>query len=242
MMGLREQSAIEQYHTGQLLLCTAFVVAGQQFLRDGIAIVVRKDGVFAHLIGRQKILKQIGLGFKTYAIDHDSLLPWLVLPPEGIKGPSTVRAQSAFYCFAYASNELVSPKILVCPSDKETKVTALDFGGVALTGLQWGGFANNAVSYFAGLDADEKRPETILSGDRNIKLSLPTQNCGTVLVTANPLLASDAGLQFTNSIHVQIGLLGMMDGSVQTVTATGLRRVVQDSEDPSMNNHIVLPK
>ena len=187
-------------------------------------------------------LKQIGLGFKTYAIDHDSLLPWLVPPPEGIKGPGTLKAQSAFYCFAYASNELNSPKILVCPSDKETKFSALDFGDQPLTGLLWGGFQNNAVSYFAGLDADEKRPETILSGDRNIRLSLAKQSCGTVFVTANPLVSTDTTLQFTNSIHVQIGLLGMMDGSVQTVTATGLRRVVQDSEDPGLNNHIILPK
>jgi prepilin-type N-terminal cleavage/methylation domain-containing protein len=184
-------------------------------------------------------LKQINLSFKTYILDNEAL-PWNLDPPVGIRG--NVLAQSAWVDFIYASNELVSPKILVCPSDKETKSIASDFSDTPGAGFRF--YKGNALSYFAGLDANEKNPESILSGDRNIRIAPGNQavNCGTVNITANGLFSTDTQLAFTNSIHVQIGLIGMMDGSVQTVTANGLQRLTKDSEDAGLNNHIILPK
>jgi len=186
-------------------------------------------------------LRQIGLGFRTYAGAHEDLFPWLISPPEGIRGPRTTRAQNAYDCFVPASNELASPKILVCPTDKLTPVIAIDFSIVPQKGLGWAGFQNFAVSYFAGLDTSTALPNTLLAGDHNIR-PLPIQNCGTVFVTARTLVYNDPSLGWTNGVHEYQGNLLRADGVVLQLTSEELRAAVRGSGDANSNNHITTPK
>jgi hypothetical protein len=56
------------------------------------------------------------------------------------------------------SNELYTPKILVCPADKQ-RVAAVRFTPQ---------LNNGNLSYFVGIDAEETEPNRFLAGDRNI--------------------------------------------------------------------------
>src|SRR5262245_17536445 len=70
-------------------------------------------------------LKQTALGLKLFAQEHEGYYPWHI-PPEdgGTYGPI---ARDAWRHYAAASNELESPKILVCPSDRATKDNVTDW-------------------------------------------------------------------------------------------------------------------
>ena len=102
-------------------------------------------------------LKQIGVAFKGWANDHDSKYPWKVDKsmgggkPDGLT-PSTVNVQ-----FSIISNELVTTKVLLCPTDNR-QTPAFDFTTIALT----------HVSYCVGNEADEQKPGNMLAADRNM--------------------------------------------------------------------------
>src|SRR6185295_2671262 len=97
------------------------------------------------------------------------------------------------------------PRILVCPNDRQ-RTRAADFAQLSNTNL----------SYFVGLDADETKPETILSGDRNI-------TGGTVYNGFLRVLTSTTPADWATNLHVNAGHIGLADGSVQQMTATRLR-------------------
>jgi prepilin-type N-terminal cleavage/methylation domain-containing protein len=106
-------------------------------------------------------LKQIGIGLRMWANDNDGKFPWQVLVDDGgtmvtaaAPGVDPVYSQWADF-FRACSNELSTPKILVCPTDRER--TVLDV---------WTFLAGeDNVSYYVGLSAKESQPMTLLSGD-----------------------------------------------------------------------------
>jgi hypothetical protein len=108
-------------------------------------------------------LREIGVAFHAFAHDHNGQFPMSV-PADS--GGSQEFTQSGYaltgeFYFAYRhfqtlSNDLVTPKPLVCPSD--TRVPAMDFASLS----------NQNVSYFVGVKADFSQPNSILAGDRNI--------------------------------------------------------------------------
>ena len=68
-------------------------------------------------------LKQIGLAFRTFSLDHEGVYPWRLSPQEGgTYGPA---AGAGWKNYLAVSNELSSPRILVCPSDRGTRASAL---------------------------------------------------------------------------------------------------------------------
>ena len=71
-------------------------------------------------------LKNIGLAFRTFAVDFGGAYPWQVDPAQGgvalvaatVAGaPTTTISNNVTACFAAVSNELSTPKIVWCPSD-----------------------------------------------------------------------------------------------------------------------------
>ncbi len=135
-------------------------------------------------------LKQIGLAFR----DHETL-PWLVSTNQG-GSKEYIETGEVFRHYLAASNELNSPRVLVCPSDSTR--TRMD---------HWtNGFGNQNLSYFLSLDADETRPETILAGDRNI--------LGGSMVNSNlMLLATNRPAGWGKDIHNGCGNVVFADGS-----------------------------
>jgi len=98
------------------------------------------------------------------------------------------------------SNELVTPKVLVCPADK-AKTAAQDFGP---------NFSDANVSYFVSIDANENTPQMFLSGDRNLAFQGQPIKAGLFALTTN-----NPSISWTKAIHDSCGNVGLADGSVQ---------------------------
>jgi prepilin-type N-terminal cleavage/methylation domain-containing protein/prepilin-type processing-associated H-X9-DG protein len=104
-------------------------------------------------------LREVGLGFHAFAHDHNNLLPMQV--PARLGGSAewasaTNPVSLAHRHFQTLANELVTPRILVCPTD--TRRPAAAFGILR----------NTNVSYFVGLRARFGHATSILAGDRNL--------------------------------------------------------------------------
>lgn len=166
-------------------------------------------------------LKQFGLACKMFANDNENQLPWhLSQAAGGTKGNA-----SYIIHFQVLSNELSTPKVIVCPADQNTSA-ASNFVILA---------ANN-ISYFAGFDAIEQLPQTVLSGDKNIANAQDGQNCGTVGTTATTVTGINN--DWDTGFHYPGGNLGIVDGSVMQATKSQLNRQFQFTGDPGGNNHI----
>ena len=167
--------------------------------------------------------KQIGLSFTMWGHDHEDKYPSVVDPLEGgAKGLTTVWEH-----FVTMSNELVTPKILHCPSDPG-KQTATDFTTSA-SGLRT--LQDAAVSYTIGTSAGPDKPGMHLAGDRNL-LGLPGQNCGPAALTGViTQLGPGQNPRWDNTIHVNAGNMVMADGSTQQFSQSGLTNAMASSGD-----------
>jgi prepilin-type N-terminal cleavage/methylation domain-containing protein len=169
-------------------------------------------------------LKQVGLAFRMWSNDHDDKFPFDVAPPDGTDDNASGPAQEGFTVDIYraVSNELVSPKVLACPSDGG-KSKASSWDPNATVG---GGFSGDNLSYFIGTEADEAKPQSILSGDRNISgggLNGQGEQVGG-WSDANNIDAS-----WSSRIHVDQGNVGLGDGSAQQFTENALRKQVRSA-------------
>jgi len=182
-------------------------------------------------------LKNIGLAFRVFSTDQNGAFPWSV-PVEngGISVPDAQLSGSNWAIYATISNELSSPKILVCPSDSGRQVAA-NWGIFASnkTGI---GFKNGAVSYFIGMDATEENPVSILGGDRNVSKDpsdskVSDYSTGTAL-NAVTILKADYDAKtgkvgFSSILHNLAGNVLLGDGSVQQYSSGKLKTALQDS-------------
>ena len=201
-------------------------------------------------------LKQIGLAFKTWALDNGDRFPMTVASSDG--GPyhqslfSAVAGGPYMYeAYAVMSNELSTPKILVCPSDDRTAFTNFFMAnppaasGTGLSDTQPGVFNNWKVSYALGRDCTDNNPQMVLTVDRNIYGSATiktypatmTDNngygnkSGGVLAMGTNFVAADTAPAFTDKLHQKQGNVGLSDGSVQQLTSTRLRDQFRNSGD-----------
>ncbi len=154
-------------------------------------------------------LKQVGLGFRMWSNDHGEQFPMQVKARQGGSFEAIARGET-YRHFAALSNELTRTRVLVCPSDDRARAPS------------FADLSNTNLSYFVGLDADETRPQTILSGDRNLTNGLPRPNGVLGLEPDRP-----AG--WTAEMHVEVGNIGLGDGSAQQVNTAGLRRQIEAS-------------
>jgi hypothetical protein len=104
-------------------------------------------------------MKQIGLAFRTWALDHDDNFPFNVSTNKGgtlelcAPGSDGFDRNAALH-FQVMSNEMSTPNILVCPADSKRQ-PALDFPGLQPA----------YVSYKlrTGSDIHETHPEQVLA-------------------------------------------------------------------------------
>ncbi len=192
-------------------------------------------------------LKQVGLGFRIWSNDHTDRFPWIVSTTDG--GVASI-AWLAVDAYRSASNELNSPKILVCNSDtgKSKATIFVDPANLATAPAGTVAFEDPAatttkqghLSYFVATDADETRPSKILSGDRNL--------IGGTFAAAKETFTSDIqalGASWDGHIHVKAGNIGLSDGSVQQATvdqaAKSVRASGNDSNTPTYPVEFRLP-
>ena len=164
-------------------------------------------------------MKQIGLAFKTWAIDNNDLYPMEVSVTRG--GAMEALATNLPLVFQVMSNELSTPKILVCPADSK-RVNASDFANLKR--------AN--ISYFVGMDATDTNPACILSGDRNITNGMGVRARILYVTTNDP-----AG--WSPGPHNLFGNLLLSDGSVQQDSTARLREAIANTGFPT--NRLLMP-
>jgi len=177
-------------------------------------------------------LKQVGLAHRLFSNDHQDKFAFNVTQQEG--GVSDLANFNAADVYRSMSNELVSPKVLACNSDG-SKVKAPDFFNLASSYGKGSTPASlDQTSYFVGLDADEGKPQTVLSGDRNIG-GLPA-NSGSPKIENN---AASVNSQWDNTIHVNAGNIGLGDGSAQQVTTANLQKQISVAIDTYGNQRYI---
>ena len=100
-------------------------------------------------------LRQIGIGFEMFANEHQQTFPMSISTAYG-GSKEYAAGGNAFRHFAVLSNDLTTPKLLVCSSDDRTAADT------------WNTFDNSHLSFFVGIDAKPNYPNSLLAGDRNI--------------------------------------------------------------------------
>jgi len=199
-------------------------------------------------------LKQVGLSFKTWALDNNDQFPMRVAGGMGgasesvglrVLSPSPGTASKGVGpIFGCMSNELSTPKILMCPAESDTfRQTASTFGGVIpANSANTIPYTNDCnVSYFLGVDANDTMPQMFLTGDHNIGNGNPpaTQFGGNnpaggtyfVSLGTNFLANNNQALGWVDSMHSKQGNVGLADGSVQGFTRSRLQEALRNSGD-----------
>ena len=152
-------------------------------------------------------LKQVGLATRQWAMDHGDRYPMHTPVAEGGTMDHD-RFAEAWVHFVVMSNELNTPKVLICPEDP-------------LRNEQWTfatNLSNQDVSYFMGDGAKEEEPATILAGDRNL-----TTN-GVAVYPGLYTLDTREVVGWSKSLHELSGNLAFADGSVRQLTSAALQQ------------------
>jgi prepilin-type processing-associated H-X9-DG protein len=156
-------------------------------------------------IGCISNLRQIGIAYTILADNNGGKYPRQVsLTNGGVM--ELIVTGNVVACFQVMSNQLPTPKVLLCPADTK-HMAATDFAN---------GLAGSNISYFVGLDAAPYQPQAILSGDDNLMVNGTKARSGILNLHSNDSLA------WTIERHGGKGNIGLADGSVQQVTGTGL--------------------
>jgi len=141
-------------------------------------------------------LKQDILAYKIWANDNSGKYPQQISVK---KGGAREQAQNGNVAaiFQVMSNELSTPKILVCPADTDHSVAKF------FTSLN-----NSHISYFSSLSASDGRPFTILIGDDNFTIGRKSAKSGLLEFSTN------APISWTTERHENGGNIGLAEGSV----------------------------
>jgi prepilin-type processing-associated H-X9-DG protein len=113
-------------------------------------------------------------------------------------------------CFQVMSNQLSTPRILVCPADTE-HVPATNFTS---------DFNNSHISYFLCPDASETFPQMILAGDDNLSVNGVPVKPGILEIT------NCDEVSFTSARHNHVGNIAFADGSVSEVSSLGFQKAL----------------
>ena len=155
-------------------------------------------------------LKQVGLGFRIWAGDNSDYYPMKVSITNG-GAMEAAAVGNAVLVFQVMSNELSTPKVLICPDDLQHRF-ATNFATMSGTNL----------SYFVGLDTGTNYSgNLILSGDANLTLNGSPVKSGLLSLASNAVVKWDASRSGDRSGHDQYGNIGFNDGSVQQLKLSG---------------------
>jgi prepilin-type N-terminal cleavage/methylation domain-containing protein/prepilin-type processing-associated H-X9-DG protein len=147
-------------------------------------------------------LNEMGTAFQMFAHDHRGKFPMQTPVAEGGSQEFVVAGTSinGIFYFSYRhlqtlANELVVPKVLICPADREREAAP------SFSLLQ-----NSNVSYFVGAYADYNEPSSVLAGDRNVT--------NDINATAS-LVRGAYGLRWTSELHDLKGDVLFADAHVE---------------------------
>ena len=196
-------------------------------------------------------LKQVGLSFRTWALDHDGRMPMQVSQFQGgdfedigirVAAATQLASRGVSKMFLVLSNQLSTPKVRYCPAEYEStaRQAATSFRGLTVAyAIPYLNDLN--VSYFIGVDASETRPRMFLSGDHNLGGNadpptvafLAAPSVGTPFVGLGTNFTTNMGPAFMDNMHAKQGNVGMADGSVDYFSRSDLQNALKSSGDRS---------
>ncbi len=183
--------------------------------------VLSQGGARAKRIQCVNNLHEAGVAFHIFAHDHNGKFPMAVPANAGgslefIQNAYKISGEFyfAFRHFQLLSNELVTPKIVVCPAD--TRPPAMNFARLQ----------NENLSYFVAANADFSAANSILAGDRNVTNDYTAG--GTIVQ-----LGGNNYLRWTIELHRFRGNLLFADGRVEEQNRSRLQFVSSGATAPA---------
>ena len=167
-------------------------------------------------------LKEIGLAYQVWAGDNNGKFPMEVSATNG--GALELAATgNAVAVFLVMSNELSTPKILLCQQDRD-RTFATNFDS---------GFHAKNISYFVGLDANAQLPQALLSGDDNFEIGGVPVKSGLCSISTNVMYL------WSTARHNRCGNVALADGSVQQLINSNLANLLYQTG--LSTNHLAIP-
>lgn len=200
---MRETKRRDAFTLIELLVVIAIIAILAALLLPALGIAKSKAKQTSCL----NALRQLSLGFRMWANDHQDKFPWNLPTASGGSLGSADWTDNVRLC----SNELGSPRILLCPADKARKF-----------GTNWVNLDAEAnISYFIGIRAEESKPQTIIGGDRNV-----SGGGGGMDPQWSIFLGTSIDAAWDALLHVRKGNLALADGSVQLTKTPTLREQI----------------
>ena len=199
--------------------------------------VLTKSKGKAQRIADVSNIRQTGVAMLLFAHDHEGKYPWLVQPSEG----GSYSLTAAWQHFAVISNELVTPRVLHAPLDKERQAADTFTGPNGFTTLQ-----NAVLSYAVGTEASEGNASMHIVVDRNIN-GKDSQRCSAAgiptgfITTLNPFNGGTGWTGWSTGTSGTEGNMALADGSVQLFTQFQLLDHLQNTGDTNYSNCILKP-
>jgi len=183
-------------------------------------------------------LRQIGVAMNLRATETDNLYHWRVpVANGGVSGHA--QQGNTWFQFAWVSNELATPRILMCPADKAKKL-ATSWGIEDNGGFLHASYRNLAASYGIGLDAFSDNPNHVLSGDRNMDTRILAGCSAGPTGVPTFLVPSDLRTKWTHNIHFSSGNALFTDGRALELSNKELREAINAGDDNG-SIHFLLP-
>jgi type II secretory pathway pseudopilin PulG len=202
-----------------VVICVLALVAA--LLLPALAAAKRKSS----RINCVNDLKQDCLAFKMWAGDNGDKYPMQISGTSG-SAMELAFAGDVAGIFRVMSNELSTPKILVCPED-----TSRHYATNFTTDLN-----HQTISYFVGFDAEEKYPQMILAGDDNLAVNGVRVRPGILNLWTNASVGWTK--ERTGKFHGP-GNIVLVDGSAQQTTASTFQSALTNTGFAT--NRLVIP-
>jgi prepilin-type N-terminal cleavage/methylation domain-containing protein/prepilin-type processing-associated H-X9-DG protein len=181
-------------------------------------------------------LKNVGLAFRIFATDNGDRFPFEIQSTDGGTADWITNAAAMYYHFQALSNELSTPKIVICPSDAG-KIEATNWTFSFTNGARQAPYTT--ISYSVGIDAAETYPQSFLSSDRNMTNNVDRKQASNPPQTSNQYVdmggigggkqASIATAGWDNNVHQNQGNACMGDGSVQQLSSARVKEQLRNS-------------
>jgi prepilin-type N-terminal cleavage/methylation domain-containing protein/prepilin-type processing-associated H-X9-DG protein len=185
-------------------------------------------------------LKQTLLGVVLWVNDNEKNdIPWRVPVADGGTYTGAGKSGNAWFELAFMSNEITSPMVLVCPSDRFSDKSVV----VASTWPDYtsSGFRGNATSwainvdggYLNGVLAFDQSQGHVMLADRHIRYDSSPVGCSAGYNNCQRVaIRSTTAVAFTNSVHgTGKGNIGFFDGSAAQVGQYEFTNSLAHSDD-----------
>ena len=235
-----------------------------------IAVIAILAGLLLPVLGRAKEkgrmvfcknnLKQSVLAWTQWVHDHEeNTFPFHVRavqspPGSGQYSPHAGTtghplANQPWLHFSWISNQLGSPKVLVCPSDRKRRMAWTWGNGDG--GLLNINYLNRSISYFVGTDAALNVPydqsqQHILVGDHNLRVDVTGGlSCPSGINNAAGIrlpVPATTPVGWTNGVHRALGNIALVDTSVHAETRRSLLRTIAVGDNRGNRvMHLLMP-